>query len=140
MKKRRSGKRITQACEYCGKEFEAMATAVRQGGGRFCCQEHYHANRSKDKAGLKERNRFYQKKTKYGVTREDYEEMLVTQDGKCKICNKMFGNEHHNRPHVDHRHVDGKVRGLLCSKCNSLISFANESKEILEEAVKYLRE
>jgi hypothetical protein len=52
-------------------------------------------------------------KTRYGMTPEQYEEMIAEQNGKCALC----GNEM-SRPVVDHDHRTGAVRGILCHPCN----------------------
>lgn len=74
----------------------------------------------------------------YGLTLEDYEKLLNSQGRRCAIC-------HTDNPrgrgvfHVDHNHSTGQNRGLLCHKCNSFLGLANESEEILLEAIAYLR-
>lgn len=52
-------------------------------------------------------------RSRYGITPEKYAEMLKEQGNVCALCeNKM------QRPVVDHCHVTGKVRGILCHSCN----------------------
>lgn len=63
----------------------------------------------------KVRNRLLKKK--YGITSEQYEEMLKAQDFKCAIC-KAPQEQYKSRFAVDHSHVSNKVRGLLCIICN----------------------
>lgn len=41
--------------------------------------------------------------------------------------------------HVDHCHQTGKIRGLLCQKCNMALGLLNDSVEILETAIRYLK-
>lgn len=62
-------------------------------------------------------------RTRYGITRATYDEMLAQQDGKCGICRADTpGNGRGNRYFdVDHCHETGKVRGLLCRQCNVLL-------------------
>jgi hypothetical protein len=77
-------------------------------------------------------------KQKYNLTEKQYNDMWDSQGHKCKICPKTdFGSK---RPVVDHDHKTGEVRGLLCSKCNSLLGFANDNLAILEAAKQYLLE
>lgn len=72
----------------------------------------------------------------YGLTIERYDELLELQGGKCAICR--------NRPKkkrlaVDHDHVTGAVRGLLCSRCNhDLLGAGWDSVNVLRAAVSYL--
>lgn len=77
---------------------------------------------------------------KYGITIEQYDAMLKSQDGKCAICKFIFPESKKlwNRPCVDHCHETNKVRGILCRKCNVMLYWfeSNHTKEIVEE---YLR-
>jgi recombination endonuclease VII len=54
----------------------------------------------------------------YGITREQYAEMLQQQDNRCKICLKSFG-----KVFVDHDHKTNKVRALLCPRCNTAVGY-----------------
>jgi hypothetical protein len=70
---------------------------------------------------------------------ERYDALFEQQLGKCKIC----GTHQENLPeilHVDHCHVTGKVRGLLCRSCNSGIGFLKDDEKIVSKALLYLRE
>lgn len=62
-------------------------------------------------------------RTRYGITRETYNEMLENQGGGCAICaRKSPGNGKGDQYFdVDHCHETGKVRGLLCRQCNVLL-------------------
>ena len=89
----------------------------------------------------KESNRNLYYKKRYGITLEEYNKMLVLQNYQCAIC-KIFESEiKHGRNTyfaVDHCHTTGKVRGLLCYKCNCILGFINDDKEHLKNAIKYL--
>ena len=80
-----------------------------------------------------ERRRDSDLKTKYGIRNADYDAMYASQEGKCWICHKEL-----KVLAVDHDHVTGVVRGLLCIACNRMIGFAQENIEILANAVAYL--
>lgn len=57
---------------------------------------------------------------RYGLSLKDYESLHKSQDGKCKICKKDSSSAGRgNKLHVDHCHKTNKVRGLLCSSCNT---------------------
>lgn len=59
-------------------------------------------------------------KQKYGIDLKQYEVMLKEQNYRCAICNKH--QSHFKRSlHVDHDHKSGKIRGLLCFRCNHLL-------------------
>lgn len=58
----------------------------------------------------------------YGMELEQWHAMLIEQAGRCDICREPMTGD--REPHVDHNHSTGKVRGLLCRRCNSgLIAF-----------------
>lgn len=73
---------------------------------------------------------------KYGITFQDYNEILRVQNGVCKVCGRKPGKR---RLHVDHNHKTGKVRGLLCGKCNLGIGYADEDINILKGMIEYLQ-
>ena len=81
-------------------------------------------------------------KSKYGLTKEQYEELLEKQGGVCAICRQPETRTTKAGVvmllHVDHCHNSGKIRGLLCHKCNSALGLFRESSEILSSAVNYL--
>jgi hypothetical protein len=79
-------------------------------------------------------------KYRYGITLDDYERLLAEQDGRCAICGKLpkgIGRE--VRLHVDHDHDTGRVRGLICLKCNSALAQFGDSLEGVMKAVEYLK-
>lgn len=83
-------------------------------------------------------------KKQYGIGLDEYNQMLKEQDGKCKICEneEVAINPQTKEPRrlaVDHCHSTGKVRGLLCSKCNTAIGALKDSVELLGKAILYLR-
>jgi Recombination endonuclease VII len=73
----------------------------------------------------------------YGISLEEYDAMLARQGGVCAICKKKPAK---GKPLcVDHCHVTGEVRGLLCHKCNSVLAFGNDDPDILRAAIAYLQ-
>jgi hypothetical protein len=77
-------------------------------------------------------------KKKYGLTEQAYQEMLSRQNGRCKICGKLFGLTKGRYPNIDHCHVANKIRGLLCFQCNVLLGMARDNISILRKAIIYL--
>lgn len=73
----------------------------------------------------------------YGLTKEQYLKMFEEQKGQCAIC-PTKQSEHRTKLNIDHCHKTGKVRGLLCHKCNILLGKANDDAEILRKAIRYL--
>ncbi len=95
-------------------------------------RKHYADNR--DKYLTIERNRSYQKL--YGITIEDYDRMLLAQDGKCHFCGSTSGGRGGRCFAVDHDHVTGKVRGLLCASCNVQLGWYERHKDKVEGYLK----
>jgi hypothetical protein len=68
----------------------------------------------------------------YGITLDQYEAMLSSQGGVCAICSQ-------SRPlHIDHCHKTGRVRGLLCSHCNTTLGHMQDNPDFLINATYYL--
>ena len=78
----------------------------------------------------------------FGISLEDYNWMLEVQGGVCAICKRPETVPHKKgKPKkltVDHDHKTGRVRGLLCQKCNSILGYAEDQPLILLSAVEYL--
>ena len=91
----------------------------------------YIANR--DKYLTIERDRQY--RARYGITLRDYEQMLAAQNGKCAICSSDVAGKCGQAFAVDHCHVSGSVRGLLCIKCNARLGWFERHAE---SVTKYL--
>ena len=75
----------------------------------------------------------------YGITLQQYENMLENQKGNCAICEKD-SKSLSRKLHVDHCHTTGKIRGLLCSNCNTGLGNLKENKNLLLKAIKYIEE
>jgi hypothetical protein len=59
--------------------------------------------------------------------------MLQQQHNRCKICNKEL-----YKPHIDHNHKTGKIRGLLCYKCNHAMGLLEENITSSCRMIEYL--
>lgn len=70
----------------------------------------------------------------YGLTAEGYKNLLDAQAGLCAICRE--GSE--QRLHVDHCHATGRVRGLLCFRCNATLGKVEDSVDLLHQMITYL--
>ena len=75
----------------------------------------------------------------FGMTLFEYNELFVKQEGCCGIC-KQHQTTFERRLAVDHCHETGKIRGLLCMKCNQGIGQLKDSIEVLSNAIEYLKE
>jgi len=80
-------------------------------------------------------------KRQYALNPTDYEELLCMCDAQCMICGES-ASEHKERTGkflaVDHSHVTGKVRGLLCDRCNLVLGKMEDNPDLLMKAVSYL--
>jgi hypothetical protein len=84
---------------------------------------------------MKSYQRNWNFQTKYGISPEEYEEMLKRQDGKCAICHRPPKK---NALAVDHDHHTGRVRGLLCQPCNRYLGRIDNDRGILDRIREYL--
>lgn len=78
-------------------------------------------------------------KHQYGLTIEQFEELVKAQNNKCFICDIEGG--YNGKPlYVDHCHKSGRVRRLLCQHCNSGLGMFKDNPELLLKAAEYLKE
>lgn len=87
----------------------------------------------------------YHLKTRYGISLQEYKDLLIKQNGSCAICQKQSitiqSKENKiKRLSVDHDHKTGRVRGLLCQKCNVLLGMASDNIVFLTNAIEYLKQ
>ena len=127
-------------CKYCGEERESYEFSshphTRDGLSSKCkpCVNAYNKQRwasmsraEKDARNAKKRlnpgrlvtDRKKALQTKYGITVEQYDQMMDEQGGTCKICKSLDPTG--RRLAVDHCHETGRVRGLLCPSCNTAL-------------------
>jgi hypothetical protein len=105
--------------------------------------EKYHSNPEVRKRIKEFNNRFDIKERRfnntmlrlYGITRAQYDNMLILQNGRCGICNDVFNG----KICIDHCHRSGRVRGLLCDFCNRMLGQARDSEDILSNALEYVK-
>lgn len=70
----------------------------------------------------------------YGISVKDYEELLAKQDFGCAIC----GTTDERVLHIDHDHITGEIRGLLCPACNLGVGNFRDNVDLLDRAGDYL--
>ena len=133
-------------CITCSASFEDKS---RPQSGKFCsaeCQyetkKQRHLERRKVDAeyAAEHRTRGRRKRLmrNYGLTLEKFDELLTSQNGVCKICLKTCSTNPHLS--VEHNHKTGKVRGLVCHKCNQIIRLFDEQPEVMQRIMEYLKE
>lgn len=77
----------------------------------------------------------------YGLTQQCYNTIFEEQGGVCAICgtDDPKGTATNNRFTVDHNHLTGEVRGLLCAPCNMALGGFQDSEDVLSKAITYLQ-
>ena len=85
------------------------------------------------------RNAYLEKR--YGITLDDFRNIVKDQGGGCAICGSVSGkaNKSHDRLTVDHDHMTGQIRGILCHKCNFGLGHFDDDIESLNKAISYLK-
>lgn len=125
-------------CRTCGETKSVDEFYRHQGGRRVHCKacllardrERYQNNNGKDRVFRQSLMRLY------GITLEQYNDMADAQGRTCGLCGEVPDTE--RRMHVDHDHVTGKIRALLCHHCNLLLGNAKDSVGRLRQAIAYL--
>lgn len=114
---------------------------------RSYARAYYAANREterdRDKTRYdknKEKMKSVHRRWKYGLSPQDYDDMVDSQLGLCAICHVQMelGGHRKDSVCVDHNHETGVVRALLCRKCNVGLGHFNDDPELAQSAADYL--
>lgn len=135
---------MTRRCPQCDRvllveEFLRKKSGRQKGQLQGYCRDCRRHNQRKYRVDNPERWREYFRKDnlkKFGLTLEEYDNMLKRQNDGCAICGKRCSTG--NRLAVDHDHVTGRVRGLLCSKHNKALGSFSDNADLLRAAIRYL--
>lgn len=139
--KRRSPKcNFPVICSFCEEEFLSLRK-----NGKFCskkCQwRHDQKEKIRDPIKVAYNHRKLWLKTQYGITLEQYDELLEKQNHSCAVC-KRHKSEFKTNLAVDHQHgsgeLGGSIRGLLCNYCNRTVIGRNKDPVLFHNAAKYL--
>ena len=107
----------------------------RMPSGIFVCLGCKRENGAKYRGENRESINLKNRVGRYRITLEDYETLYQAQQGRCAICREILTE---NKRRIDHDHRTGKVRGILCTSCNTGIGLFQDSSAILEQAEDYL--
>lgn len=99
-------------------------------------QDRSNAKRSADPDALR-RKREAAARRMYGIEPAELEALERKQGGVCAICGGP-PNGPGSRLHVDHDHESGRIRGLLCGRCNTMLGMCKDDSNVLRAAVRYL--
>jgi len=125
--------RRNRSCQVC-RSYHNAFYKDNSGGYRDKRKQYYEGHKTEH------RKRMYRNhiKRKYDLTIEQLNQMVLAQNNKCAICERNFNMlPKWNSLCVDHSHKTGKVRGLLCRKCNLMLVYI-EDLNLWEKAQKYL--
>ncbi len=79
------------------------------------------------------KNREVMLRSRYGLSLKGFDDLVAQQSNSCAVCGDSM-----EKPYVDHNHRSGRIRGLLCYRCNTGLGFMRENTRILLAAVEYL--
>lgn len=131
--------------EYKKKWYQANREKVRQQQKEYYFKnaERLRKKAKKWRKNNKEAKKNSELQNKYGISVEQFNVMLVEQNGVCAICEQV---EQSIDPRtntvrtlaVDHCHVTGRIRGLLCSHCNRAVGLLKENIKVMKSMISYL--
>lgn len=136
-------------CVGCGKEFKPNKKNTKKFCSSSCCNKfRYHKDIIKTRKINNKRAKLWRDKNpliekahklkqRFGITLEEYNKIFSSQGGCCKICG-THQKDFEKSLFVDHNHKTGKIRGLLCSRCNAAIGMMKENCDWLKNAIDYL--
>lgn len=137
-KNKYSKDKLTSNCLECKNKASREWDKRNSERKRKANKEWYHRVKSEqpDKFPLQRRRAKF--KRVYGITLDEYDEMLKSQDYKCVTCGKEHNDTEQEKLRVDHCHATGKVRGLLCHNCNISLGLIKEDIKVLDSLKAYV--
>jgi hypothetical protein len=118
-------------CPGCGGELSENLSSRWKYCSTACKKKHYGALWRAKSPG-------YMRSYLYGITEDEYASMMERQGNACAICRSSEWPGKGNRPHVDHDHATGKIRQLLCTRCNTGLGQFDDDPSRLRAAAEYL--
>jgi NMD protein affecting ribosome stability and mRNA decay len=134
-RERKGAKPFEGRCLNCDSPFTTKRRyAPETGRGKFCSRKCKEALRAKEGRTAEAMRKYYYKKH-YSLTPDQVAEM---RRGGCSICGGAGVEGRWGNLHVDHDHVTGRVRGVLCSNCNTGLGKFKDNPDLLRKAAVYL--
>jgi hypothetical protein len=130
---------MLKTCKVCGVEKNISDFYTRRNDCKDCKNAAARKIRKEQPeryAKYKKRANEYLKERRYGITQDQFNQMLVDQNNMCKICSTEFKST--KDTHIDHCHDTNIVRGLLCNNCNLALGQFNDNTDNMDNAIKYL--
>lgn len=142
---------MKKLCIRCKKEKDRRQFPKRKSGAlysycKICNKELHSLWVKRNKSSFAAINRKSNLKRRYGITPEEFDRMLARQKGLCAICGtdkpKGERNTYGAGPgtgwRIDHDHDSGKLRGILCHRCNAGLGLFEDKTTVLQKAIIYL--
>lgn len=130
-----------RVCKDCEKEFP-LSFFLRNSGSKlgrmWCCRPCYATRQETRKARDRIKHREARLARTHGVPTAEIQSLFSRQEEKCAICRLQL-DRHSRDAHVDHCHATGRIRGILCRKCNHGIGLFQDDAAVLMAAAMYLR-
>ena len=101
--------------------------------------------KKRSRVAYREKHKANQLRIRYNITPEDYSSMLEKQNGVCALCGlpetvKISKGPGIRSLAVDHDHSTGKIRALLCNKCNVMLGTYENNRELFVKFDEYIKE
>lgn len=142
----RLGRNPAKLCPKCGKVklldefyFTRGVRKRRQAYCKVCKTEIARTFRKEHTTRIKHKDFSNKLSWQYGITEEQYNAMFEQQKGCCAICGK-HQSQQNIRLCIDHDHKTGRIRGLLCQKCNIGLGWLEKLRDFLPVVWSYLGE
>lgn len=141
---------VSSRCKVCANAYKKVHAKINS-AKLACYKKEWNSKNKKKICGysdkwrdrnpekVKAQDRAHHLRTEYGLTVEMYNKMSSDQNGECSVCGKVpMGKRGYKVLHVDHCHSSGKVRGLLCGKCNTALGSLQEDENIIKNLLNYV--
>lgn len=133
---------LCRSCKYIKKEAHRKANRDQSNASKRRARnanlEKYQETARKWQRDNPEKLREYSYKKNYGIGVQEYEALLTSQDGKCACCGRE-ANTCGRKLFVDHCHDTGRVRGIICNRCNYGIGALGDNIDGVQRAIEYLK-
>ena len=133
-------------CPKCGKETEHYTNNLKWSSKCLICKKEYDRQRNL-LPEVKEYHKWRKIKKKYGMSKDEWYWMYKEQGGKCLMCEEEMlissptkGGPSSMTACIDHDHKTGKIGGMLHSRCNIVIGYAQDDVNLLQLGITYLKE
>lgn len=126
-------------CMKCGLTKSSSEFHKWKAECKACCRDRREAWVKANPEKVRAINRRKKLRKNFGLSIEQWNELLNRQSRRCAICGKPHSTGKRKGLFVDHCHKTNRVRGLVCQKCNTLLGMAGDDITILEKAIEYLK-